>query len=67
MQVYVNNTEKNVSDDISVTVLLEQEQIPSVKGIAVAVNGTVIPKAEWNNYKLPSGSQILIIKASQGG
>lgn len=52
---------------MSISALLEQEQVLSAKGIAVAVNGAVVPRADWQNHKLQSGNQVLIIKAAQGG
>ncbi len=37
------------------------------KGIAVAVNQRVIPKAEWKNCILKEKDQVLLITATQGG
>ncbi len=36
-------------------------------GIAIAVNGTVVPKAEWQSYFLKEEDEILIITPAQGG
>ena len=37
------------------------------KGIAVAVNETVVPKAQWESYELQPNDKVLVIKATQGG
>ncbi|TCT03227.1 sulfur carrier protein ThiS [Aquabacter spiritensis] len=37
------------------------------KGIAVALNGTVVPRARWAEQTLASGDTLEIIQARQGG
>lgn len=37
------------------------------KGVAVAVNGTVIPKTYWSQLPVRANDSIVIIKAAQGG
>jgi sulfur carrier protein len=41
--------------------------INDLKGLAVAVNNTVIPKTAWNNFQLNENDTITIIRATQGG
>jgi sulfur carrier protein len=36
-------------------------------GIAVAVNGRVVPRGEWNAHAVASGDEIEIVGAVQGG
>jgi sulfur carrier protein len=38
-----------------------------VRGVAVAVNDRVIPRASWPTAKLKENDSVLIIKATQGG
>ena len=40
---------------------------PSKNGIAIARNGVVIPKKNWENEPLADGDAIEIVRASQGG
>jgi sulfur carrier protein len=47
--------------------LLEQLQMHDKKGLAVAVNNTVVPKTNWLNYQLQESDKITIIRATQGG
>ena len=37
------------------------------KGIAVALNGAVIPRAAWSQTSLKPGDSIEIVRARQGG
>ena len=46
--------------------LLETMALPE-RGVAVAVNNTMISREEWKNYSLSEGDNILIIKAACGG
>jgi sulfur carrier protein len=47
---------------------LLDEVIPEKqKGIAVAVNSSVIPKTNWDHHFLANCDEVLIIKATQGG
>jgi sulfur carrier protein len=49
------------------TLLREKEIAPDARGVAVAVNGTVVPRAEWSSTRLSPGDQIEIVRARQGG
>jgi sulfur carrier protein len=37
------------------------------KGIAVAVNGAVVPRAAWPATQLKAGDNVEIVRARQGG
>ena len=40
---------------------------PEQQGIAVALNLTVVPRAEWGAVRVDEGDQLDIIGAKQGG
>ncbi|MEP9355013.1 sulfur carrier protein ThiS [Xanthobacter sp. KR7-65] len=40
---------------------------PERKGIAVAVNGAVVPRRTWAEMPLAAGDAVEIIEAKQGG
>ena len=67
MQVYVNEEPRQISPQSTIFQLLEQISVPSLTGIAVAVNDQVIRKADWEQYRFTENDNILIIKATQGG
>jgi sulfur carrier protein len=48
--------------------LLEEKTVDvAQRGIAVAVNGEVVPRAAWAETPLRSGDRIEIVRARQGG
>jgi sulfur carrier protein len=52
----------------TVAALLEAKAIdPSQRGIAVALNGAVVPRAAWPQTTLNPGDRIEIVRARQGG
>jgi sulfur carrier protein len=40
---------------------------PARIGIAVAVNGEVVPRSEWAGHALRDGDRVEILTAAQGG
>ena len=48
---------------------MRQEPVGGVQfdGIAVALNGEVVPRAEWSRKELRDGDAVEIVRAVQGG
>ncbi|GAA3914499.1 sulfur carrier protein ThiS [Chitinophaga oryziterrae] len=67
MEVHVNNKLYAVQPGITIAALLQFIQLPSDKGIAIAINSQVVPKATWQQQTLQSADSITIIRATQGG
>ncbi|WP_179466378.1 sulfur carrier protein ThiS [Mycolicibacterium vinylchloridicum] len=65
MKVMVNDEELEVSDDTTVSGLLQTLGFPE-RGIAVAVNWTVLPRSQWNSA-VPEGARVEVVTAVQGG
>lgn len=40
---------------------------PSRRGIAVALNGDVVPRSAWERTALSSGDRVEVLTAAQGG
>jgi sulfur carrier protein len=40
---------------------------PGARGVAVAVDGEVVPRAEWESLELSEGSRVEVLSAMQGG
>jgi sulfur carrier protein len=52
----------------TVAALLEARGVAAgARGIAVAVNGAVVPRAAWAETRLAAGDEVEIIKAMSGG
>ncbi|MEI6507148.1 MAG: sulfur carrier protein ThiS [Bacteroidota bacterium] len=67
MNVFINNKEHNLTQTKNLFEVLTDVNLISQRGIAVAVNNTVIPKSEWEKYQLNENDKITIITATQGG
>lgn len=67
MEILLNNQPKQISGQASVQQLLNEVLGEKQKGIAVAINNTVVPKAAWPQRFIKESDNILIIKATQGG
>lgn len=66
MTVFVNQEEKTITDNSSLSVLLQSVDIKPI-GIAIAVNQNVIPKDSWDEFVLNENDQVMLIRATQGG
>lgn len=66
MNVIVNNNSQFIKEESSVLEMAGQLEIES-KGIAIAINQTVISKSDWSTIQLKENDNITIIKATQGG
>jgi len=65
--IRVNGQEKTV-DVATVTELLEAEAVdPAARFVAVAVNGTVIPRGRWDSEPVKAGDDVEIVRPAPGG
>ncbi|GIE96087.1 sulfur carrier protein ThiS [Paractinoplanes rishiriensis] len=53
-------------DDLSVAALVERVT-EARRGVAVAVNGTVVPRSTWATVPLTDGDRVEVLTAAQGG
>ncbi len=67
MNVLINNVQQLLPDDATVSLVLQTLQIVSDKGVAFAINNTVIPRSDWQTCSISEGDKITLIKATQGG
>ena len=67
MQIKVNSNWLEVEQGNHLHALLESLLLHQKSGMAVAVNATVIPKKDWQQFELRENDEIIIIEAAQGG
>lgn len=68
MKIQLNNSELILSDkEIYLLAILKTQNLYHESGIAIAINNEIVPKGEWENYKIKDNDHILIITATQGG
>lgn len=67
MTISVNNQTLEIEGQTVLSNVVFSQLGENSKGIAVAVNGQVIPKTSWQETTVRENDDILIIKATQGG
>jgi sulfur carrier protein len=67
MEIQLNNQRRIITAPLSVQQLLDEVVGEKQKGIAVAINNTVVPKSTWAQQLIQTNDNIIIIKATQGG
>ncbi|GAC1435267.1 MAG: hypothetical protein NVSMB51_04410 [Solirubrobacteraceae bacterium] len=50
----------------SVATLVERLGV-GARGVAVAVDGEVVPRSQWGAYELKDGARVEVVGAVQGG
>lgn len=68
MIVFVNGTERELAPPVRLADVLDLAPgEPTPRGVAVAVNGTVVPRSQHADTELAAGSRVEIVTAVQGG
>lgn len=63
MKIKVNNEEREIAVDTNVSAIVGSD----TAGTAVAVNGGIVKKPDWETTMLHDGDDMVIIKAAYGG
>lgn len=66
MDITINGQSKAVSDGADLAAVLRDYGVAE-RGVAVAVNGDVVPRAGWSGTEIHSGAVIEVLTAVQGG
>jgi len=62
------NGQDEILSVATLAALLEEKAVDTAqRGIAVALNGEVVPRAAWNETLLHAGDNVEIVRARQGG
>jgi sulfur carrier protein len=68
MRIVLNGEPRELSADATVDDAVEAAGAPASRGgLAVAVDGEVVPRAEWRTTKLVEGQRVEVLAAVQGG
>lgn len=65
MKLQINNQERETAAR-NLQELADELQLPA-KGVAVAVNNTMVMRASWATHTLSENDRITIVKAACGG
>jgi sulfur carrier protein len=68
MTIELNGQRVNLPDDARVGDAVSQASGDSDRrGVAVAVDGEVVPRSEWDQTELHEGQRVEVVGAIQGG
>ena len=68
MNVILNGERRELRDGATLVDAVQASGAPeSMTGIAVAVDGEVVPRGRWDDQPLADGQQIEVLQAVQGG
>jgi sulfur carrier protein len=66
MKLLVNGDRRDVAEGATVADLVSEMETPP-SGVAVAVNGEVVPRAGWEEALLTEGDRVEVLSAIGGG
>jgi sulfur carrier protein len=68
LQVTINGERRELPAGATVaTVIAALHNAPDGRGVAVALEGEVVPRAEWPTTELHDGAAVEVVVAVQGG
>ncbi|WP_433090288.1 sulfur carrier protein ThiS [Dactylosporangium sp. CA-052675] len=67
MQLVVNAVASTVDEGITVADVVKTLAGEDPRGIAVALNGDVVPRSRWAQTRPAEGDQVEVLTAVQGG
>lgn len=68
MTIWLNGEQRDLAPGTSLTAAVQSAGAePGMRGIAVAIDGEVVPRAEWDHTVVADGQRIEVVQAVQGG
>jgi len=67
MQLQINGQIRDLAEGATLEDAVVVLGLQQTKGIAVAVDGEVIPSSRWANKRLNEGQKLEVLRAVQGG
>jgi len=66
-RIRINGEDEPLAATTLAALLADKAVDVAQRGIAVALNGAVVPRAEWPQTPLKAGDNVEIVRARQGG
>ena len=67
MRIVLNGEPRELDEGATVADAVDASGAQSRSGVAVAVDGEVVPRGGWSDQSLADGQQVEILQAVQGG
>jgi sulfur carrier protein len=66
--IVLNGKESDLPAGATVALVVERLNLPrDARGVAIAVDGEVIPRADWSTFSLGEDARVEVLGAMQGG
>lgn len=65
--VRVNDEPYTFTAPLNLLHALRELGLAERRGVAIAINDEVVPRARWSSRELLEGERVLVIQATQGG
>ncbi len=65
--ISVNGVEKAVTATNIADLLRDENVDPAARFLAVAINGAVVPRSQWDGARINSGDDVEIVSPAPGG
>jgi sulfur carrier protein len=66
MTATINGEPRELAPGTTVAALVEELGMPR-RGVAVALDGEIVRRAEWDDRPVPEGAHVEVVTAMQGG
>ena len=66
MQIYINGDEQQISDDLTMSNLVQQLDLGDQR-FAIEVNEKLLPRSSFTEYQLKPGDRVEVVQAIGGG
>ena len=67
MRIHLNDTPRELPAGSTLGALARELGLSDRRGVAVALNDAVVPRAAWPDTALSEDDRVLVIQATQGG
>jgi len=67
MIVNLNGERTPLPDEATLVEAVTASGADQARGVAVALDGEVVPRAEWADRRLSDGQEVEVVRAVQGG
>jgi sulfur carrier protein len=67
VNVRVNGEPRALRDGVTVAEVVQALVESAERGVAVALDGDVVPRSEWTTTRLADGQHVEVLRAVQGG
>jgi sulfur carrier protein len=65
--VTINGERRELGEAATVEVAVRAAGAPDGRGVAVALDGEVVPRGEWSTTEVRDGQEVEVLHAVQGG